>query len=84
MELELEYSTRLFAFFWTKPRNALVSASTIGADSPANSLNLSVLVKTKTTEENSIDYVAWDFAGQLEYSPLHPVSISKSICSNNG
>ncbi len=29
-----------------------------------------------------IDYVAWDFAGQLEYSTLHPVfaTIDDSIC----
>ena len=26
-----------------------------------------------------VNYVAWDFAGQSEYSTLHPVSILKSV-----
>ncbi len=28
----------------------------------------------KTNSSSSIGYVAWDFAGQLEYSTLHPVT----------
>ncbi len=48
--------------------------STFGVDI-VSSLDLSSLPNT-LDESKGIDYVAWDFAGQLEYTSLHPVSNS--------
>ncbi len=47
--------------------------STTGDNNTNNNSN-----SNTNNSSNSIGYVAWDFAGQLEYSTLHPVT-SKTI-----
>ncbi len=71
---------------WMSGRPNEVESSPIIADTEStfgvdivSSLDLSSLPST-LDESKGIDYVAWDFAGQLEYTSLHPVSNSfKSI-----
>ncbi len=55
--------------------------SNISPTLPTNSIPITRAGGNNTTNRynsnssNSIGYVAWDFAGQLEYSTLHPVGI---------
>ncbi len=68
--LELESRVSLL---WSKPKEALVDQSTVGIDI-SESLPLSPLLSRIVGGTDRIDYVAWDFAGQMEYSTFHPVS----------
>ncbi len=67
----LETEARGSPFF--KPKEILVSQSTVGIDI-SESIPLTPLLSRMVG--GGIDYVAWDFAGQLEYSTFHPVSSS--------
>ncbi len=87
IEIQLERSSNNpFVFFWKTPEEAIVTESTVGIDINRSLKLSSHLTDTKSnnnasSNDNSIaplaiDYVAWDFAGQREYSTFHPVRSS--------
>ncbi len=69
----MEIETQMFSPFRSKPKEVNVEDSTVGIDI-VESIELSPLTSRVGFGGGAkIDYVAWDFAGQLEYSTLHPV-----------
>ncbi len=75
MQVEIQYpSSSEWMINWMRgrPNEVLVGESTIGVDI-VGSLDLSSFPNTRD-ESKGIEYVGWDFAGQLEYTSLHPVS----------
>ncbi len=75
MQVEIQYpSSSGWMINWMRGRPIAVSVdeSTFGVDF-VGSLDLSSLPNTRE-ESKGIEYVGWVFAGQLEYTSLHPVS----------
>ncbi len=60
--IESKYAVKRFSTL-RKPKEVIITESTVGIDIDP-SLDLS----------SDMEYIAWDFAGQLEYATLHPVS----------
>ncbi len=76
----MEVESRTYSPFRSKPKEVDVENSTVGIDI-IESIDLSPL-SPRTVFGGSggkIDYVAWDFAGQLEYSTLHPVLLQTIV-----
>ncbi len=72
-------SARSSLFRSPKPQQeeVCIAESTVGIDI-VESMELTPLISGWMG--GRIDYVAWDFAGQLEYSTFHPVSKQLSYC----
>ncbi len=70
MRVEVEYSSTWLSMVSKKPIPVSVDESTIGVD---------IIQSLQLSSSDNIVYTAWDFAGQLQYISLHPVS--KNISS---
>ncbi len=62
------YNNNINTIYTTLPTNPIPITRVISTDNDNNS------TPSNNNSSNSIGYVAWDFAGQLEYSTLHPVT----------